>query len=576
MGSGGNSHLTLQNMKTNLFLFCFSMAFSTSLPALTRTWDDGGADANFSTGANWNPDGVPANGDDLVFPAVAPATVTNDLIGRSFGSLSFPAGTTLAGNAFTLTGGITTSAAVIFGGSVTISANVTLGANQTFTCGGLGALSFNGSVGFGARTLTVTGGSTCVFNGLTGSSTAGAKLIKNGNGLLRFASSAIGFFPTPFDLTAGTLEADGSLQAPVNQTGGKLTGSGTINGLTATTGEVEPAAGDLSVAGNVSLGAAVVCRMHLTGPATAGGLTVSGSVTIASGATLLIDAPSFTPGYGEIYQLLTKTSAGAIVGRFLNLPENAEVSFGTTIGRIHYGGGTGNDLILEIISSTHVWDGGAVLNDNWNDDDNWETSAPSSGDVLSFSKVVNSTDQTMDNNFPDYTVFRSLFVDVSGFKVRGAPFALTHGIELHGGNFDLDTSVRLVQDQSFLATTGGGTLHLDLLDEIETNGHILTFQGSQYIVDGAIRGTGGIHVGANSVAVLKDANDYTGPTTVQAAGILTVTEVDTGLGSGSSGTTVDGELVLSQGASNNRTVTETITLSNGRRSHWMGSGRPRI
>ena len=67
----------------------------------TRTWDGGGGTANFSTAANWNPDGAPANGDDLVFPAAAPTTVTNDLSSRTFGSLSFPAGVTLAGNAFT-------------------------------------------------------------------------------------------------------------------------------------------------------------------------------------------------------------------------------------------------------------------------------------------------------------------------------------------------------------------------------------------------------------------------------------------------------------------------------------------
>lgn len=36
--------------------------------AATKTWDGGGADDKFSTGANWDGDTAPANGDSLVFP----------------------------------------------------------------------------------------------------------------------------------------------------------------------------------------------------------------------------------------------------------------------------------------------------------------------------------------------------------------------------------------------------------------------------------------------------------------------------------------------------------------------------
>ena len=270
-------------MKTFLRLtaaaFCLSRA-----SAITRTWDGGCGTAIFSTAANWNPDGAPANDDDLVFPAAAPVTVTNDLSSRTFGSLSFPAGTTLAGNAFTLTRGITSSPGGVGGRSaVTIEANVTLAANQSFTSSGTGSLNFDGTVIFGARTLTVTGARPCTFNGIAGSNTAGSRLLKTGTGLLHVASTSLAFTNLPWDVSDGTLDVDGNLQATVNLTGGKLTGDGTLIGLNATGGDIEPDASDLSVAGNVTLGGTSRCLFHLTGASAENTLECNGSSVIIQG-----------------------------------------------------------------------------------------------------------------------------------------------------------------------------------------------------------------------------------------------------------------------------------------------------
>ena len=59
--------------------------------AATKTWDGGGADDKFSTGANWDGDTAPANGDSLVFPmdtifsgdCSADLTFNNDLDSNS-------------------------------------------------------------------------------------------------------------------------------------------------------------------------------------------------------------------------------------------------------------------------------------------------------------------------------------------------------------------------------------------------------------------------------------------------------------------------------------------------------------
>ena len=43
-----------------------------------------------------------------------------------------------------------------------------------------------------------------------------------------------------------------------------------------------------------------------------------------------------------------------------NAADNAEVPLGPTVARAHYNGGNGNDLTLDIFSTTRQWDGGNV------------------------------------------------------------------------------------------------------------------------------------------------------------------------------------------------------------------------
>lgn len=88
-------------MKKHKLLFGIGLFVATLLGALTisrgnafaatKTWDGGGADDKFSTGANWDGDTAPANGDSLVFPmdtifsgdCSADLTFNNDLDSNS-------------------------------------------------------------------------------------------------------------------------------------------------------------------------------------------------------------------------------------------------------------------------------------------------------------------------------------------------------------------------------------------------------------------------------------------------------------------------------------------------------------
>ena len=54
------------------------MLYASFIQAATITWDGGGADNNWSTGANWSTDSVPATGDDVVFDGTSTKDVTYD------------------------------------------------------------------------------------------------------------------------------------------------------------------------------------------------------------------------------------------------------------------------------------------------------------------------------------------------------------------------------------------------------------------------------------------------------------------------------------------------------------------
>ncbi len=95
-----------------LTAFALAVAFALNAPATTYTWDAGGTtDHKWSTGANWNPDGVPtfdANADLVFGPTYEPATGNSTLLldgNRVVRSLSFNWG---RANNLTLSGGTLT------------------------------------------------------------------------------------------------------------------------------------------------------------------------------------------------------------------------------------------------------------------------------------------------------------------------------------------------------------------------------------------------------------------------------------------------------------------------------------
>lgn len=94
-------------------LAIFSIATGACLAQIT--WDGGsGTDLNWSTDANWNPDGLPPAGSSLVFSAtLANRNTTNDLVAdTSFDSVTISANAyVLYGNSISVTGNVTNNTA---------------------------------------------------------------------------------------------------------------------------------------------------------------------------------------------------------------------------------------------------------------------------------------------------------------------------------------------------------------------------------------------------------------------------------------------------------------------------------
>ncbi|HEY2083366.1 MAG TPA: hypothetical protein VGI88_11330, partial [Verrucomicrobiae bacterium] len=147
--------------------------------ATVRTWSGAGADANWSTGANWGGT-APVNADTLVFSGTTQQNNTNTISNLSVNWIQFANnGFTLNGNLLALNGPLTNSAGInIFALPVNVSSqnptwNIASGSELRFTgtftnsttANPLATLSFGGAVRFASnnclpnRFFTLTSGS---------------------------------------------------------------------------------------------------------------------------------------------------------------------------------------------------------------------------------------------------------------------------------------------------------------------------------------------------------------------------------------------------------------------------------
>ena len=328
-----------------------------SAEAATKTWTGLGADANWTTAANWSPSGAPMAGDDLVFPAGASRLSNNNdtTAGTSYNTLSItgPAGGyILSGNAIQLAAGLTAENSA----ANTVALPITLTASQTFTVSG-DRLRLNGPIDLGPNILTVATGSTGIVEvNATISGTGG--LTYTGSATSALSINAAATYSGPTNILSGSFSVTGANGGALNPasvvtlTGGVLqfNNGGSAGPVTAIGGKIVLGNGLFSEVGSVTSLTAesgsqlefdMFSFMGVMQPAT---LNVSGGVTL-NDPTLLVTW-GFTSSLGDSFTILNKTSAGPISGTFSGLPEGAIFSSNGRSYRITYVGGDGNDVVI--------------------------------------------------------------------------------------------------------------------------------------------------------------------------------------------------------------------------------------
>ena len=135
----------------------------------TGVWDGGGADNNWSTGANWDQNAVPIFPIALTFAGTTRLTNNNDLAGLTASSLTFDAAAgpfALGGNDLTLAGGIGFNGAPVTPVTQTVNLGMTWTANKTIDVPTNASFNFGGAINGGSSTLTKTGNGSLALGGV--------------------------------------------------------------------------------------------------------------------------------------------------------------------------------------------------------------------------------------------------------------------------------------------------------------------------------------------------------------------------------------------------------------------------
>jgi autotransporter-associated beta strand protein len=290
-------------MIKTLFLLTV-LLFTTNAFSAVRTWDGGGADANWQTAGNWVGDVAPVAGDDLVFPAAAAQQSNNNNFSgfTTFNSLTIEGGNyTIGGNGFRLTNGfsagsgnhlITTSINVM--GAQTYSA--ALGSTTTIVLLNMSGfpLTFDGAGSFGVGVITGPG-----------------NIIKNGAGAALISQSAL--YSGSISVNNGIFVVDANIpNSPVTVNSPTVGGSLELSGFggTGTVGAVNVIQGGISAGtltsptgilntGSLSISAngGYACKIGGTTPGTNGHdqLNVTGTVNLNNARLAPIPWGGFRP-----------------------------------------------------------------------------------------------------------------------------------------------------------------------------------------------------------------------------------------------------------------------------------------
>ena len=332
----------------------FILLFSINVFSAVKTWDGGGADANWTTAANWVGDVAPVAGDDLVFPTTAAQFTTNNnfFILTNFNSITLDGSYTIGGNPLRIAGSLTVNS-----GTQTINTAISLSGGQTFTANQVSVTTI-AVLSVGGAGLTLDGAGSFGVGIISGS----GAIVKNGTGasLLASASGYNGSITVNngiFVVDANIPNSAVTINNP-NVTGGTLGlsgfgGTGTVGTVNVTQGAIS--AGTLTApTGTLNTGSlnftangAYAVKIGGTAAGSYDRLNVTGTVSLNNARLAPIPWNNFRPAIGDSFTIVQNDGADAVSGTFLNAPEGSIFAGALNSAfRITYTGGDGNDIVI--------------------------------------------------------------------------------------------------------------------------------------------------------------------------------------------------------------------------------------
>ncbi len=532
-----------------------------------RIWT-GAVNGNWSVAGNWD-GGVPATGDELVFPSSASTYVmNNDLpLGTIPKSLRFDGGT------YELSGNELQVSDKIFSAGVP---SVTLNCNYKFTaipsgtyCGwGNSSITFNGTVDFSSHDYDLSSGfCSAYYNGnITG--TTGA-----------LSDSGIVYINGPVSWTGQILNSHtlvmNSSNPHVDVSGGTVAGTGVAGNVASRLAPGPP--GPPQTPGVLSTKNLILDPTFTTvmnGPAPgAGGYSqaaVTGTVRIGYYSIGYLSISfGYSPSAGDRYVIINNDGTDAVVGEFSGLPEGTifpvyGVPGGDRSLQITYAGDAttpgafGNDVVLTVLPRTLIWQGGD--GSAWSGTYYWTPYGyPAGGDTLVF-PAENFLTSTANNDMPAFLPLETITFTGYNYDLAGNGIGLKSGILAcnTSGSNSISADLRLFNAaQAF--TVDNALTSLDITGGIDTNGFSLTIAGvGNLSSSGSMTGAGSLTKTGSGILNLSGSNTYTGVTAITGGSL--VVKNNNALGLSTSGTVVNqgGEMILDDGIT---VAVEPLTLN---------------
>lgn len=538
-----------------------------------NTWDGGGGDNNWGTGANWSPDGSPApgSGNDIFFGGSTRLSPFNNYTNfDDWRNITFNSGAgafNLFGNSIDLFGKIENLSSN--GQSVSLTSIALNSANNEFN-------PVNGNLTIFSTNIFTNGNQLKIFgnNGNTLTFSSGTVIQQGGSVSLNQNSTVI--YNSAHTYTGDTFVNAGKLQF---NTGSSAT-STTIR-IGDTSGSANAEMGLIAETGGQTLGNTIVSRAGSSGVRSINSQNTSGTNTL-NGVIALDAAMTITQALGGNLSLsgsffdvkqqaLTVNALGSVD---ISKPLNSSFASGGSL--IKQGSGT---LVLSNTSNNYTGTNNTTLNANGTQiaagtlaiaaDTSLGLAPAGAYNNLQFT----GTGTLRSNASISLNSNRNISIASAAtatFDNNGNTLTVNGVINGTGGNLVSAGSgtTALTADNTYTGTTtiSAGTLQIgnatstgSLGSGAVTNDAALVFNRSgNFTLSNAISGSGSLAQSGSNTITIASANTYTGSTTVNSGTLLV--SANQALGTAAAGTTVNSGAALHLSAVNYSTA-EALSIN---------------